>query len=387
MLRLPVSAFTTIVGPGRRLSSWPCTATPAWCCGCRSSARPTGSSRCSPAATARSARWRRACGAPVRGWARGWSRSTTSTCSATPAARSTSSPRPRPSTRSARASSATTAATRPACAVLETADRLVAEEGEPALRVYLLVVGAMRALSRPRARPVARARRVPPARDGPRGLGPRDQRLRPLRRPGPAPGVQRRRRAARCARAAARRARSPRRGRRSCCSTPCCTATGTSPTRPPPPPAATPVGPGRRAPAVAPGAPAAVAAAGGAAGRAERSVGSSRHDGLRGRMRCCGGAVGAAPMTTEPPAPAPVRRAAARDPAEARAEPRRAGDGRQRAVGQRSGACRGSRGTGAARPSLMDVARGCIEIGVQVAVGSTRSPPRTGSAAPTRCAS
>jgi DNA repair protein RecO (recombination protein O) len=33
------------------------------------------------------------------------------------------------------------------CAVLETADRLVAEEGEPALRVYLLVVGAIRALA------------------------------------------------------------------------------------------------------------------------------------------------------------------------------------------------------------------------------------------------
>jgi len=34
-----------------------------------------------------------------------------------------------------------------ACAVLETADRLVSEEGEPAMRVYLLVVGAIRALS------------------------------------------------------------------------------------------------------------------------------------------------------------------------------------------------------------------------------------------------
>lgn len=33
------------------------------------------------------------------------------------------------------------------CAILETADRLVAEEGEPALRVYLLVVGAIRALA------------------------------------------------------------------------------------------------------------------------------------------------------------------------------------------------------------------------------------------------
>ena len=34
-----------------------------------------------------------------------------------------------------------------ACAVLETADRLTAEEGEPALRLYLLVTGALRALS------------------------------------------------------------------------------------------------------------------------------------------------------------------------------------------------------------------------------------------------
>jgi DNA repair protein RecO (recombination protein O) len=33
------------------------------------------------------------------------------------------------------------------CAILETADRIVAEEGEPALRVYLLLVGALRALA------------------------------------------------------------------------------------------------------------------------------------------------------------------------------------------------------------------------------------------------
>jgi DNA repair protein RecO (recombination protein O) len=33
------------------------------------------------------------------------------------------------------------------CAVLETADRLASEEGEPALRLYLLVVGALRALA------------------------------------------------------------------------------------------------------------------------------------------------------------------------------------------------------------------------------------------------
>ncbi|GAA3857791.1 DNA repair protein RecO [Saccharothrix violaceirubra] len=34
-----------------------------------------------------------------------------------------------------------------ACAVLETADRLTAEEGEPVLRLYLLVTGALRALA------------------------------------------------------------------------------------------------------------------------------------------------------------------------------------------------------------------------------------------------
>ena len=34
-----------------------------------------------------------------------------------------------------------------ACAVLETADRLVVEEGEPVVRLYLLVVGALRALA------------------------------------------------------------------------------------------------------------------------------------------------------------------------------------------------------------------------------------------------
>jgi DNA repair protein RecO (recombination protein O) len=33
------------------------------------------------------------------------------------------------------------------CAVLETADRIVAEEGEPAMKVYLLLVGAIRALA------------------------------------------------------------------------------------------------------------------------------------------------------------------------------------------------------------------------------------------------
>jgi DNA repair protein RecO (recombination protein O) len=37
------------------------------------------------------------------------------------------------------------------CAVLETADRLASEEGEPSLRLYLMVVGALRALAAPPA--------------------------------------------------------------------------------------------------------------------------------------------------------------------------------------------------------------------------------------------
>ena len=125
------------------------------------------------------------------------------------------------------------------CAVLETADRLVAEEGEPALRVYLLVVGAVRALSgRERdpslvldaffLRAMTHAGWAPAINDCARCAAPG---------PHPAFNVAR---GVPCARRAARRARSPRRGRRSCCSTPCCTASGTSPTPPPPSPAATP---------------------------------------------------------------------------------------------------------------------------------------------------
>ena len=79
---------------------------------------------------------------------------------------------------------------------------------------------------RPRARPVAGARRLPAARHDPRRLGPGDHRLRALRRAGPAPGVQRRGRGsgvpavppAGLGHAGARS--------RSGCSTRCCTATG-----------------------------------------------------------------------------------------------------------------------------------------------------------------
>ena len=78
------------------------------------------------------------------------------------------------------------------CAVLETADRLVAEEGEPALRVYLLLVGAIRALSGRERDPSLVLDAFLLRAMSHAGLGPGDQRLRPLRRARPAPGVQRR---------------------------------------------------------------------------------------------------------------------------------------------------------------------------------------------------
>ena len=152
------------------------------------------------------------------------------------------------------------------CAVLETADRLVAEEGEPALRVYLLLVGAIRALADRERDPSLVLDAFLLRAMTPRRLGAGDQRLRALRRARPAP----------------RRSTSPP-GER--CARAC---------RPPgsvtPAPetfalldallhgdwtiadaagAADPPGDqraGRRAPAVAPGAAAALVAAGGAAG-------------------------------------------------------------------------------------------------------------------------
>ena len=161
--------------------------------------------------------------------------------------------------------SATTRRYTAGCAVLETADRLVAEEGEPALRVYLLVVGAIRALSgRERdpslvldaffLRAMTHAGWAPAINDCARCAA-----------PGPHPAFNVAAGGAVCA-CAARRARSPRRARRSCCSTRCCTASGdiadAAARRHPP----RHLRPGRRAPAVAHGAPAALAAAGGAAG-------------------------------------------------------------------------------------------------------------------------
>ena len=121
------------------------------------------------------------------------------------------------------------------CAVLETADRLVAEEGEPALRVYLLVVGAIRALAdRERdpslvldaflLRAMTHAGWAPAITDCARCAA-----------PGPHRGVQRRGRGSGVPAVPPAGLGHPGAGRRSGCSTPCCTATGRSPTRPPPP--------------------------------------------------------------------------------------------------------------------------------------------------------
>ena len=114
-----------------------------------------------PAARAGSARSARGCAGRRPASAPGWSRSATSTCS---------------STTGRSLDIVTQAETLGAygkdivgdygrytagTAVLETAERLTAEEREPALRLFLLVVGALRGLADRRARPVAGARRVP----------------------------------------------------------------------------------------------------------------------------------------------------------------------------------------------------------------------------------
>ena len=92
--------------------------------------------------------------------------------------------------------------------MLETADRLVAEESEPSLQHVPAARRRLRALSGRERDPALGARRVPPALDGPRGLGARVHRLRPLRRRRARTGcVLTWPPAARCARAAGRRAR------------------------------------------------------------------------------------------------------------------------------------------------------------------------------------
>src|SRR6201984_1615041 len=71
-----------------------------------------------------------------------------------------------------------------ACAMLETAERLAGEERAPAPTLHRLTVGALR----------AGAGRVSAAGHEHRRVGPRADRMRPLRHPGPASGVSHRRR-------------------------------------------------------------------------------------------------------------------------------------------------------------------------------------------------
>ena len=72
-------------------------------------------------------------------------------------------------------------------AMLETAERLTAEEREPAVQQYLLLVGGLPCARHRRARPDARARRVPPPVPGGRRVRAVVRRVRTLRRPRPAP--------------------------------------------------------------------------------------------------------------------------------------------------------------------------------------------------------
>ncbi len=77
--------------------------------------------------------------------------------------------------------------------MIETADRLVTEEGEPALQQFQLLVGALQALTAGTSDGVAPADhgdgRLPAAGGRPRRLRAHPRRLRPLRRSGPARGV------------------------------------------------------------------------------------------------------------------------------------------------------------------------------------------------------
>ena len=77
-------------------------------------------------------------------------------------------------------------------AMLETAERFTAEEREPAVQQFLLLVGALRALGRGRARRRPGARRLPAARARRRRLRAVVRRLRPVRRRRAAPGSSRR---------------------------------------------------------------------------------------------------------------------------------------------------------------------------------------------------
>ena len=295
---------------------------------------------------------------------------------ATRAARSTSSPRSRPSTRTAPAIAGDYPRYTAATAMLETAERLVTEER----RAGAAAVPAARRRAAGARRPASTTRRwcsTPSccARSPVAGWAPSFTRLRPLRRAGPAPGVRVAAGGAVCPRvppAGLGRAgtRDPRAARRAAAP-----ATGRSPT-----PATTA---DRREASGLVAAylqwhlerQAALAAAGGAVAGVAAAP----------RSPCppCVAARRAQPAARRTPSGAPPARAARRD---AGAPARRDRHGRQRPLGQRARAAahrgpRGGRGRAARRRRGRDRDRR------RATSRPTPSPPRTGSARPTRCAS
>ena len=201
-------------------------------CAPRSSARPTASSRCSPARTGGSARSARGCAGPSPSSAPGSSRSPTSTSSCTPAGRWTSSPRSRRSTAFGAGMAGDYARYTAGTAMLETAERLTAEEHEPAVQQYLLLVGGLRALAGRRARPGHGARRLPAPFAGGGRLRAALRRLRAVRCRGTAPGLLHLRRRVGVPGLPPARLGRARPGDARRCSPRCSAATGRSP-RPP----------------------------------------------------------------------------------------------------------------------------------------------------------
>ena len=273
----------------------------------------------------------------------------------------------------ARRSSPTTPRYTAGTAMLETAERLTAEEREPAIQQFLLLVGGLRSLADGDHDPRPGARRLPAALAGGGRLGAGVQRLRPLRRARPAPGVRR-----------------PAAGGSVC---PQCRPPGSAAPHPQTlellaallagdwddgrrQRAARAGGrqrPGRRLPAVAPGARAALAAAGGALMSAAPPIGRigpgcGRRDRPGHRRRR-------------------TRPAPGRPPSRAELVPRHVAmvmDGNGRWA-KRAG-CPAPRGTRPARPRCSTWSRARSRSASRTC-RRTRSRPRTGGARRTRCGS
>ena len=173
-------ALTPYPLPTAIIDLCPSTVTKPWCCARTSWAKPTASSPCSAASTARSAPWPRACGAPHPSSAPGWSRSWSPTCSFTRAAASTSSPRRNHSAPTAPRSPRTTGCYTAANVMVEAADKITDDDGS--LQQYLLLVGGLRSLSPPRTPPQPHPGLLPAARPLGRWLGAELRRLRGHRR-------------------------------------------------------------------------------------------------------------------------------------------------------------------------------------------------------------